>query len=89
MTKEEMLKRSGLTEKEFKELVHKFLHFLSSLDPAQKAAVHRWLPSPSRVAKSFGPDVTPEQLADVVGADPTSSTSISERGVGLGAPSCP
>lgn len=85
MTREEMLKRSGLTEQEFKELVHKFQSFLASLSPAQKAAVQRWLPSASHMAASFGPAVTPQQLADIVGADPSSSTSIAERGVGLSA----
>jgi hypothetical protein len=89
MTKEEMLQKSGLTEREFKELVRKFQDFLASLDVAQKAAVHRWLPTASQIAASFGPALTTQQLADIVGGDPDSSTSIAERGVGLGAPSPP
>ena len=86
MTKAEMLQKSGLTEAEFKDLVHKFQHFLSSLDPAQLAAVQRWMPSASRIATSFGPALTTDQLADFVGADPGISTAIAERGVGLSAP---
>jgi len=86
MTRDEMLKKSGLTDAEFKELVNKFQHFLAHLNAAQQAAVRRWMPSANHIAKSFGPDVTPGQLADIVGADPNSSTAISERGVGLSAP---
>jgi hypothetical protein len=86
MTKVEMLQISGLTDAEFKELVRKFQHFLSQLDPAQLAAVHRWMPTAPQIAKSLGPDVTVNDLADVVGADPTAATAIAERGVGLSAP---
>lgn len=86
MTKEEMLRRSGLTEHEYRELVHKFQHFLASLNPAQRAAVHRWMPSATQIVRSFGSDLTTEQLADILEADPTSTTSISERGIGLSTP---
>jgi hypothetical protein len=87
MTKAEMLKKSGLTETEFKELVQKFEAFLKSLNPAQRAAVDRWLPTATHIARSLGPSVTVEQLQDAVGGDPSSNASISQRGVGLGAPS--
>jgi hypothetical protein len=87
MTKAELLQKSGLTEAEFKELVQGFQGFLNSLKPAQRAAVDRWMPTAAHIAASFGPAVTVEQLADIVGADPSSSTTISQRGVGLGAPS--
>jgi hypothetical protein len=89
MTKAEMLQISGLTDAEFKELVRKFQHFLSQLDPAQLAAIQRWMPTGSQIAKSFGPAVTVDQLADIVGADPSASTAIAERGVGLSAPNPP
>lgn len=88
MTKQEMLKKSGLTESEFRELVEKFKSFLGSLNQAQRAAVDRWLPSAARIAASFGPALTVEQLAEFVGSDPDSSTSIAQEGVGLGTPSC-
>lgn len=85
MTKEEMLKTSGLTEAEFKELVVKFQSFLTSLNPSQRAAVQRWMPSAAQVAASFSPALTQNQLAELVEADPNSTTSIAERGVGLSA----
>jgi hypothetical protein len=87
MTKEEMLKKSGLTDGEFRELVHRFKSFLDSLNPAQRAAVERWLPSAERIAASFGPALTVEDLARNVGVSPDSSaTSIPQQGIGLGAP---
>jgi hypothetical protein len=86
MTKEEMLKKSGLTEAEFKELVQKFKSFLDSLNPAQRAAVDRWLPSAERVAASFGPALTVERLAANLGTPDASTASIAPSGIGLGAP---
>jgi hypothetical protein len=86
MTKEEMLKKSGLTEAEFKELVSKFKTFLDQLNPAQRAAVDRWLPTAERVAASFGPALTVERLAANIGADGSSATATAQQGIGLGAP---
>lgn len=84
MTKEEMLKKSGLTEAEFKELVSKFKTFLNQLNPAQRAAVDRWLPSLQRVAASFGPALTAERLAANIGAEDSSATEAPQQGIGLG-----
>jgi|HubBroStandDraft_1064217.scaffolds.fasta_scaffold03595_6 hypothetical protein len=87
MTKEEMLRKSGLTEEEFRELVSKFRSFLNQLNPAQRAAVDRWLPSAARVAASFGPALSVEEFTANLGAAPgSSSTSIAQQGIGLGAP---
>jgi hypothetical protein len=86
MTKEEMLRKTGLTDQEYRELVHRFQHLLASLNPAQRAAVERWMPSATQIVRSFGSDLNTEQLAGIVEADPTSTTSISERGIGLSAP---
>jgi hypothetical protein len=86
MTKEEMLKKSGLTEAEFRELVGKFKAFLDQLNPAQRTAVDRWLPSLERVAASFGPALTVERLAMNIGAEGSSATAMAQSGVGLGAP---
>jgi hypothetical protein len=81
-----MLKKSGLTEAEFRELVNKFKGFLDSLNPAQRAAVDRWLPSAERIAASFGPALTVEKLAANLGTPDAPSTAIAQSGVGLGAP---
>lgn len=85
MTREEMLKRSGLTEAEFKELVHKFKNFLDSLKPAQREAVDRWLPSAEKIASSFGPAITAEHLTKNLGVEGFSPTAAAQSGIGLGA----
>jgi hypothetical protein len=87
MTRKEMLERSGLTEKEFFDLTHKFKAFHDSLNPAQRAAVQRSLPTVAEAAASFGPTVTPDQLDELFGIDCSGGgdTFVSERGVGLSA----
>jgi hypothetical protein len=87
MTREEMLKKSGLTEAEFKELVEKFRSFHNSLNNAQRAAVDRWLPSAERIAASFGPALTKEKLAKNLGTEDAPETASAQSGVGLGAQS--
>ena len=83
MDKEEMLRKSGLTPHQYHELVRKFQEFLTRLEPEELAAVRRWMPSADQIVQAFDSGLTREQLAAIVNADPTSSTSISERGVGL------
>lgn len=87
MTREEMLKKSGLTEQEFKELVDKFKNFLSSLNSAQRAAVDRWLPSAERIAASFGPALTKAKLAQNLGTEDAPESASAQSGIGLGAQS--
>lgn len=87
MTREEMLKKSGLSEEDFKELIQKFRSFHSSLNPAQRAAVDRWLPSAERIAASFGPALTKEKLAANLGTTGAPEAASAQSGVGLGAQS--
>ena len=89
MTREEMLKKSGLTDDEFKDLVKKFKEFLDRLSYPQRAAVDRWLPSAERIAASFGPALTIEELARYVGAPGAPTTEIPQSGIGLGVPPPP
>jgi hypothetical protein len=84
MTREEMLKKSGLTEPEFRDLVKKFKDFHSSLKPAQRAAVDRWLPSAERIAASFGPALTREMLAKNLGTENAPEAASAQSGIGLG-----
>ena len=84
MTREEMLKRSGLNEEEFRDLVAKFKSFHNSLNPAQRAAVDRWLPSAERIAASFGPALTKERLAQNLGTVDAPESASAQSGVGLG-----
>jgi len=84
MTRDEMLKKSGLTEAEFRELVEKFRSFHGSLNSAQRAAVNRWLPSAERIAASFGPALTVEKLAENLGTQDAPAASSAQSGIGLG-----
>jgi hypothetical protein len=71
MTRNEMLKRMDLTDEDLKDLVHKFKTFHSSLNERQRAIVTRSLPNISSAAKSFGNDVTAEELQKELGLDRT------------------
>src|ERR1700749_3711965 len=69
MTREEMLKRLGLTQAENDELMHKLATFLSSLTPKQKKVVLELMPRSSDVVKSFGPDLKIEDLQTLATPD--------------------
>jgi hypothetical protein len=81
-----MLDRIGLTDEEFKDLVQKFQTFHESLNPVQRAAVKRSLPNSAAIAATFGPDVTPEHLGQLLGVDPNHSTFFTHE-IGLWAKS--
>jgi hypothetical protein len=66
MTKEEFLSRLGLSSHEFRELVRKFIHFLDRLTEAERAAVLRSMPTIAEAARSFGPDVTSDELGNIL-----------------------
>jgi hypothetical protein len=67
MTRDEMLKRLGLSDEELKDLLHKFVKFHKSLNDHQKAVIERSLPTTAAAAKTFGPTVTPEHLEQLFG----------------------
>jgi hypothetical protein len=69
MTRNEMLEQAGLTDEDLKDLVQRFHAFHRSLNERQRAAVNRSLPSTAAAAATFGPDVTAEQLGDLIGFD--------------------
>jgi len=58
----EMLKRLCLTDHELKDLLKKFHVFKTTLNHDQQEAVNRSLPRLEQALKSFGPDVTKEDL---------------------------
>jgi hypothetical protein len=57
MTRDEMLKRMGLTDHEFRSLVEKFREFYGHLNPAQQAVVHHALPRFEQAIGLFGHDI--------------------------------
>ena len=68
MTHDEMLKKMHLTDGELRDLLRKFHSFFKSLDKQQQAVVKYSLPKLERAAKTFGPDVTPDNLEDLLEA---------------------
>ena len=66
MTRAEMLKRIGLTEEQFQQLLRKFGAFYAPLGPSEKAVVNRALPTLRRAARAFGRDVTTEDLRELL-----------------------
>ncbi len=75
MTHGEMLKRMGLTEDEFTQLLMKFRVFYASLSPAQKAVVNRTLPTLRRAARSLGSGVTAPDLRVLLTTGTTDSNA--------------
>lgn len=67
MTREEMLKRLGVTEAELRDFLHRFSQFAASLDPKQRAMLERSMPSMEEARKAFGPDVSEEDLLKLFG----------------------
>ena len=62
MTREEMLKRMGLSSDELSELLQKLGALYVSLNERQRAVLNRSLPTHSAAAKTFGASVTAADL---------------------------
>ncbi len=66
MTRQEFLDEVGLSSEEFRDLMQKFVYFLEPLSEAQRDAVHRSLPTIAEAARSLGPNVTQENLGEIL-----------------------
>ena len=66
MTHDEMLKGLNLSHEELVELLTKFRDFHSSLNPRQQQVIKSSLPSTVDAAKTFSPDVKPEDLQQLL-----------------------
>jgi hypothetical protein len=69
MTREEMLKKMGLTHEEFKDYWQKLEKFHDSLNDRQRAVLERSLPRYSAAAKTFGAAINAEDLQKILKAD--------------------
>ena len=69
MTSEEMRKKMQLNEKELKELLKELGAFLAKLNEHQRAVLDQSLPKFAAAAKTFGPDVTAEELKKLLDAE--------------------
>jgi hypothetical protein len=68
MTQDEFLKRIGLTHEEFVDLVRKFNKFARSLSKTQMMAVEGSMLPLSDAARTFDPDLSENDFADIVDA---------------------
>jgi len=66
MTKQEFLKRLGLSSEEFRDLMEKLVHFLERMNEPQRNAVLRSMPTVAQAATAFGPKITPDQLNKIL-----------------------
>jgi hypothetical protein len=69
MTREEMLKRMGLTQEELTDLLQKLAQLHASLNDHQRAVLDRSLPTHSAAAKTFGANVTAADLQKLLSAE--------------------
>jgi len=77
MTHEEMLKKLGLTDQQFRDLLKKHSDFLNSLDPAQQAVIKRSTPTLAHAAASFGPGASETDVSDMLKrATPPNATAF-------------
>lgn len=75
MTRDEMLNKMGLTDAEHRDLMAKFTAFQNSLNANQKRVMSRSVVSLSQAAKSFGPNVTADDVqSNLIG--PTGGSSV-------------
>jgi hypothetical protein len=64
VTREQMLKRMGIKDDDFRDYLRKHTKFLKSLNASQKRFHHKNTPKKKvdEVAQSLGPNVTPEHV---------------------------
>jgi hypothetical protein len=64
VTREQMLKKMGIKDEDFRDYLTKHANFLNSLNANQKKFHHRNTPKKkvAEVAKTLGPKVTPEHV---------------------------
>jgi hypothetical protein len=69
MTREEMLKKLGVTSVELHDFLSKYSSFVASLDVAQHTLISNSLPSMDQAMASFGPGVSADDLTRLFGGD--------------------
>lgn len=84
MTRDEMLRRLGLTELELEDLLDKYRQFHKSLSDRQRVVMTRSLPSVEEAIRSFGPDVTVDDMQILL--DPNSTGAMFSMYVAVVAP---
>lgn len=70
MTRNEMLEKLGLTDRDFNNLLDQFRQFYGSLNAAQQAVVNRMMPKFKRTAAILGGNVTSDELKTFIAPPP-------------------
>ena len=68
MNRQQMLAKMGLSEDDFNDLVSKITNLRNSLNPAQKAAFDKSLPTSQQLARSFSSDCSAADVESQLGA---------------------
>lgn len=76
MTHDDMLKGLNLQNDELVDLLTKFERFHSSLNPRQQKVIDSSLPTAVAAAKTFSPNVTPENLQQLLSDSSPSGTAM-------------
>lgn len=66
MNRADMLTALGLSDHEFTDMLQKFNNFMASLDAKQKNIIQASIPSAAQAAASFGPNVSPADVQNLV-----------------------
>ncbi len=69
MNRKKMLEALGLSDKEFKDLLHKFRTFWDSLDDRQRKVMKCSLPTIHEALRAFGPGVSEADLLELFEGD--------------------
>jgi len=86
MTHEAMLKKLGLTEAQFGDLLKKHADFMNNLDTAQQKAVKRSMPTLTEAAASFGPNASVADLRALIKKHKPSVGTLSGINLATGKP---
>jgi len=81
MTHDEMLKRTGLTEHEFKHMLTAFRAFYGSLNAKEKAVVNRALPTLEQALKALGGDMDVDDFQVLLSSGGGTSGAFGQDGI--------
>lgn len=69
MDRRELLDKLHLSDPEFRQMLHEFSRFYNSLNHKQQRVVRNSMLSLAQAAKTYGDDVTEQDLAALCGGD--------------------
>ncbi|HEY4930948.1 MAG TPA: hypothetical protein VII23_05195 [Terriglobales bacterium] len=76
MNRADMLAALGLSDYEFTDMLQKFNSFMASLDANQQKVIQASIPSAAQAAASFGSNVSPADVQNLVTPPVTTAHSV-------------